>query len=165
MKVQNIPKKLIGSEDDRAVSPVIGVILMVAITVILAAVIAAFVLDIGPGDPDPNAAVAVNNQTDAVSVELTSTDDNTDGVALVAEDDLTDYDGGSGENVSDGDVLFHLDTSGAEDSISNIEVDGSDEEADFTVRSYSGSVEDGESFEEDIDGQSIEESITLEEED
>ena len=33
--------------DERAVSPVIGVILMVGITVILAAVIAAFVLDLG----------------------------------------------------------------------------------------------------------------------
>ncbi|MDQ2052477.1 type IV pilin N-terminal domain-containing protein [Natronolimnohabitans sp. A-GB9] len=40
-------QKLIGSEEERAVSPVIGVILMVAITVILAAVIAAFVLDMG----------------------------------------------------------------------------------------------------------------------
>ena len=36
--------------DDDAVSPVIGVILMVAITVILAAVIAAFVLGIGSSD-------------------------------------------------------------------------------------------------------------------
>jgi flagellin-like protein len=35
--------------DDDAVSPVIGVILMVAITVILAAVIGAFVLDLGSG--------------------------------------------------------------------------------------------------------------------
>ncbi|WP_430503972.1 type IV pilin [Haloparvum sp. PAK95] len=34
-------------EDDRAVSPVIGVILMVAITVILAAVIGTFVLGLG----------------------------------------------------------------------------------------------------------------------
>jgi len=34
-------------DDDRAVSPVIGVILMVAITVILAAVIGAFVLNLG----------------------------------------------------------------------------------------------------------------------
>ena len=34
-------------ENEDAVSPVIGVILMVAITVILAAVIAAFVLDTG----------------------------------------------------------------------------------------------------------------------
>ena len=38
-------KQLFG--DDRAVSPVIGVILMVAITVILAAVIGFFVLDLG----------------------------------------------------------------------------------------------------------------------
>ncbi|UIP01542.1 type IV pilin N-terminal domain-containing protein (plasmid) [Halobaculum sp. CBA1158] len=38
-------KELIG--DDRAVSPVIGVILMVAITVILAAVIGSFVLGLG----------------------------------------------------------------------------------------------------------------------
>lgn len=40
--------------DDGAVSPVIGVILMVAITVILAAVIAAFVLGLGDtSDPAP----------------------------------------------------------------------------------------------------------------
>ena len=36
-------------EDDNAVSPVIGVILMVAITVILAAVIGTFVLNLGQG--------------------------------------------------------------------------------------------------------------------
>ena len=36
-----------GTDDDRGVSPVIGVILMVAITVILAAVIGAFVLGLG----------------------------------------------------------------------------------------------------------------------
>jgi len=47
MDGNSIRNKLIGSEEERAVSPVIGVILMVAITVILAAVIAAFVLDLG----------------------------------------------------------------------------------------------------------------------
>ncbi|QLG61100.1 type IV pilin [Halorarum salinum] len=48
-------RKLI--EDERAVSPVIGVILMVAITVILAAVIGTFVLGLGNnlGDTAPNA--------------------------------------------------------------------------------------------------------------
>lgn len=40
-------ESVFGSDDERAVSPVIGVILMVAITVILAAVIATFVLDLG----------------------------------------------------------------------------------------------------------------------
>jgi len=40
-------KNFINQKEDRAVSPVIGVILMVAITVILAAVIGAFVIGIG----------------------------------------------------------------------------------------------------------------------
>jgi flagellin-like protein len=39
--------QLFASDDERAVSPVIGVILMVAITVILAAVIGTFVLGLG----------------------------------------------------------------------------------------------------------------------
>jgi flagellin-like protein len=42
-------QKLLTSDEERAVSPVIGVILMVAITVILAAVIASFVLGLGSG--------------------------------------------------------------------------------------------------------------------
>ncbi|MDS0281550.1 type IV pilin N-terminal domain-containing protein [Haloarcula onubensis] len=47
-------------EDDNAVSPVIGVILMVAITVILAAVIASFVLGLGDsaGDAAPQVSVS-----------------------------------------------------------------------------------------------------------
>lgn len=40
-------KNILSREEERAVSPVIGVILMVAITVILAAVIGAFVIGIG----------------------------------------------------------------------------------------------------------------------
>ena len=59
-----LSKKLIGSEDERAVSPVIGVILMVAITVILAAVIAAFVLDLGPGAAAPQAQVSFAENAD-----------------------------------------------------------------------------------------------------
>ncbi|OIB57428.1 type IV pilin [Natrialba sp. SSL1] len=56
MNLKNLSKKIIGDEDERAVSPVIGVILMVAITVILAAVIAAFVLDMGDmGETAPSA--------------------------------------------------------------------------------------------------------------
>ncbi|MFC7187858.1 type IV pilin N-terminal domain-containing protein [Halorubrum yunnanense] len=47
--------------DDRAVSPVIGVILMVAITVILAAVIGTFVLGLGDslGDSQPTASIGI----------------------------------------------------------------------------------------------------------
>ncbi|WP_293032759.1 type IV pilin [Natronococcus sp.] len=41
-----------GSEDERAVSPVIGVVLMVAVTVVLSAVIAGFVMEMGDGMED-----------------------------------------------------------------------------------------------------------------
>lgn len=57
--------------DERAVSPVIGVILMVAITVILAAVIGTFVLDLGQsaGQSAPQASFSVS--TDAPSGNIT----------------------------------------------------------------------------------------------
>jgi flagellin-like protein len=50
-------KQLFAADDERAVSPVIGVILMVAITVILAAVIGTFVLGLGDQvqETSPNA--------------------------------------------------------------------------------------------------------------
>ena len=86
MDPTQLPKKLVGSEDERAVSPVIGVILMVAITVILAAVIAAFVLDIGPGDSTISAAADVTvegDEADEIHVEITSGGGDLDGVALV----------------------------------------------------------------------------------
>jgi len=52
--------------EDRGVSPVIGVILMVAITVILAAVIGAFVLQLGDSvsQTAPQASIGIDN-TDA----------------------------------------------------------------------------------------------------
>lgn len=51
--------------DNRAVSPVIGVILMVAITVILAAVIGTFVLGLGDslGDSAPQASFQCDGNT------------------------------------------------------------------------------------------------------
>ena len=52
--------------EDRGVSPVIGVILMVAITVILAAVIATFVMNMGPSETTaPNAQLEITNNSDA----------------------------------------------------------------------------------------------------
>ncbi|MCH7659154.1 MAG: type IV pilin N-terminal domain-containing protein [Euryarchaeota archaeon] len=58
------------SGDDSAVSPVIGVILMVAITVILAAVIGAFVLGLGDGigDSGPQASLSFSEDGDTVTV-------------------------------------------------------------------------------------------------
>jgi len=64
---------------------------MVAITVILAAVIAAFVLDIGPGETDPSATFSADvseedgNSDTIVDVELQSLGSNTDGI-VVTED-------------------------------------------------------------------------------
>ncbi|MFC5277780.1 type IV pilin [Halorubrum rubrum] len=56
--------------DDRAVSPVIGVILMVAITVILAAVIGTFVLGLGDslGDNQPTAQLNLDVNDSAVII-------------------------------------------------------------------------------------------------
>ncbi|PCR88677.1 type IV pilin [Natrinema ejinorense] len=76
MDLKEYRAKLIGGNDERAVSPVIGVILMVAITVILAAVIAAFVLDLG-GSVGQEAQAGVNMEVDEtangnVTVEVTS---------------------------------------------------------------------------------------------
>ena len=62
-------------DDDRGVSPVIGVILMVAITVILAAVIASFVL--GFGD-----SVSENVQAGA---DISQNDDGTATVTWISE--------------------------------------------------------------------------------
>jgi len=82
---KSIRQKLIGNEEERAVSPVIGVILMVAITVILAAVIAAFVLDMGSNQSaSAQAGLEISNDTDNADddydVTITTMGDNTDRV-------------------------------------------------------------------------------------
>ena len=65
------PDNLFNSEN-RAVSPVIGVILMVAITVILAAVIGTFVLGLGDslGDNQPTAQLSVDVDEDDPTVTV-----------------------------------------------------------------------------------------------
>jgi flagellin-like protein len=76
--------------DDDAVSPVIGVILMVAITVILAAVIGAFVLDIG-GSQESAPQVQWDWSDDASSDQVTvehgggDTVNNADQITLEAD--------------------------------------------------------------------------------
>ncbi|MCW8172875.1 type IV pilin [Natrialba swarupiae] len=95
MDATNVRDRLIGDEQERAVSPVIGVILMVAITVILAAVIAAFVLDLGGSvGQEAQAAVSidVDHEADAIQVEVTSMG-NADHVNLSS----SNWDTGSGE--------------------------------------------------------------------
>lgn len=95
-------KKLIGDEEERAVSPVIGVILMVAITVILAAVIAAFVLDLG-GSISEEASAGVNVDVDEPDNEFLatwSTSGNVDNLNVSVEYDIE----GEGEQEDGTDV-------------------------------------------------------------
>lgn len=105
-----IGPKMFKTDDDRAVSPVIGVILMVAITVILAAVIAAFVLGIGPGDEPVEGAVDVSVTDDDpgnVSISLEVVDDgNLDDVWLggCADGDLGDLDLETGATATEDDL-------------------------------------------------------------
>ncbi|ELZ45648.1 flagellin-like protein [Halorubrum coriense DSM 10284] len=76
--------------DDRAVSPVIGVILMVAITVILAAVIGTFVLGLGDqlGDTAPQASFDIESSNDT-TVNITKTG----GQAIPIDDLVLSVDG------------------------------------------------------------------------
>ena len=64
-------------DDDSAVSPVIGVILMVAITVILAAVIASFVLGLGDSaaEPSPSPTIDSSLDNDTLRLDVTGGDD------------------------------------------------------------------------------------------
>jgi len=70
MNIKNLFK------DDDAVSPVIGVILMVAITVILAAVIASFVLGLGDSadNVSPSASFDFDYDASTEGVDVTLTD-------------------------------------------------------------------------------------------
>ncbi|MBX0302845.1 type IV pilin [Haloarcula salinisoli] len=95
-------------QDDDAVSPVIGVILMVAITVILAAVIASFVLGLGDsaGDAAPSVSVDCNTQGNYM---------NHTGGAELQHNNLNastgSLDKSSGENYTAGDVIISSDVS------------------------------------------------------
>jgi len=121
MNPNNLRKKLVGSEEERAVSPVIGVILMVAITVILAAVIAAFVLDIGPGQSSVNAAVDISGDgSDEVTIQVRDSGD-ADEIAVVNDDgeivDTAAANAGAEYEASSGSSDFDLDGEGDEFTI------------------------------------------------
>ena len=73
------------TRDDDAVSPVIGVILMVAITVILAAVIGTFVLGLGDNvQENPTAGVSVSQEANESFTITVVSVGNLDGARLVA---------------------------------------------------------------------------------
>ena len=89
------------TNDDDAVSPVIGVILMVAITVILAAVIATFVLGLGDqvSQSSPQASFSFDYDSSASPSELKITHDGGDAIPetnLFIRGDGVDTSWGSG---------------------------------------------------------------------
>jgi flagellin-like protein len=106
MKLKNL------KEDDAAVSPVIGVILMVAITVILAAVIGTFVLQLGNqvGDTSPTASTSFDQSvgnTDEIEVVHDGGDSlNSDNIEFVYQNrdsDTDEVDGSYAGTWADGD--------------------------------------------------------------
>lgn len=84
---------------ERAVSPVIGVILMVAITVILAAVIGVFVLGLGDelGDPAPSNSINIEGP-----VDINLPEEGADGL----EDIVISHEGGDSVEYGDVEVMF-----------------------------------------------------------
>jgi flagellin-like protein len=83
-------------QDDKGVSPVIGVILMVAITVILAAVIGTFVLNLG-GSVQENVQAGASIDCDASNHEIDFTwtsNQNADYLVASVGNNTTQADGG-----------------------------------------------------------------------
>ncbi len=115
-------------DDNRSVSPVIGVILMVAITVILAAVIGSFVLGIGSNqEAAPQASIQIDANESGVELSHRGGDSfvsgNTEELRISTESGLvTTWTPSS-------------DTSGVFQTGDTIEVDGSDgDSGNFTVQ-------------------------------
>ncbi|HJH28306.1 MAG TPA: type IV pilin [Methanosarcinaceae archaeon] len=85
-------------KEEDAVSPVIGVILMVAITVILAAVIAAFVFGMGPPEQAPQAAIRASAaEIDNSTIKLEH--QGGDAVILTSANTKVSVTGGNAEGV------------------------------------------------------------------
>lgn len=86
MTPQELPTQLKTLQNnDRAVSPVIGVILMVAVTVILAAIIGVYVLGFGITDPAPTVETTIEYPSSGdATIRLDSTSNSDKPVTIVA---------------------------------------------------------------------------------
>jgi flagellin-like protein len=103
--------------DDEAVSPVIGVILMVAITVILAAVIGTFVLGLGDqvSNNAPQASLEFSYADENVTITHTGGDSlENSSIEVVGAGSFAQNDYGSSGTYSAGDVV--LDSTNTTDS-------------------------------------------------
>ncbi|MCH7659155.1 MAG: type IV pilin N-terminal domain-containing protein [Euryarchaeota archaeon] len=107
MKLKTLGQTVRGPFDgeDRGVSPVIGVILMVAITVILAAVIGAFVLGLGDGIGDSGPQASISAEWDGTNVVFTH-----NGGDSIDDNDLRLGDGTSADTTVDDGNTFSAGT-------------------------------------------------------
>jgi len=114
--------------NDRAVSPVIGVILMVAITVILAAVIGTFVIGLGDdlGGSAPSASFSNNVDNNNVSFTHNGGDRIRNGTAfLTAGGDVEFENNGSGTSITEnGDARAEVTTEMTAGTTIDIETNG-----------------------------------------
>jgi len=131
--------------DDDAVSPVIGVILMVAITVILAAVIGTFVLGLGDQVQNnaPQASFTFDYDTSqgasAASIDITDNGNPDDGVLTVTHDggkaispdrlEVKANPGGTAQGGSGNDIF----TSGSDITAGSSDTVGVDSDAEVRV--------------------------------
>jgi len=117
MKISNLVS------EDRAVSPVIGVILMVAITVILAAVIGTFVLGLGDQvqNNSPNVQVAYQYASSGSEVDLVHEGgDTVDGNELdlsIPASATLDTAPNSSSSITTGDIIAEASSLSSGDSI------------------------------------------------
>jgi len=110
--------------DDRAVSPVIGVILMVAITVILAAVIGTFVLGLGEQVQQTTPQTSFSYDWDVANNQVDITheggdninDDNSNDLEIVGDSGSRDSKSGQFPIVA-GDTLTYSDTINSGDTV------------------------------------------------
>jgi len=116
-------------DDDRAVSPVIGVILMVAITVILAAVIGTFVLGLGDQvqSTTPQASFGFETVNDKKHVEITHETGDSIAKSTLTVSATAEIDGASANSAPWDD----LDSGSSDDSVSagdraNVTANGAD---------------------------------------
>jgi len=166
MDLKKVRSKLVGNDENRAVSPVIGVILMVAVTVILAAIIATMVMDMGNSvESQAQGGVTVEGDgTNSVTVQAESLA-NADGIAVIdangavvsASGDLSAESGSfSGASVSGS---MPLESVGQSVTYSvDHDADGSGTQ-ELTVIAYYGDS----ASQSDRSGESVLESITIDE--
>ena len=114
--------------DDRGVSPVIGVILMVAITVILAAVIGAFVLELGSSVATEQPQASFDFEVDGSNATVThqggsEIDNSSISVVLNKSYDNSEYNWGGADGII---------TAGESMDIGNMSMNSSD------IRTYNG---------------------------